>query len=355
MLAPFAPLLFALLCPSSVAADDPSGSQPASTAVSATLPSPVPASVDAAPAFQIGNQAPSEILDEAIARRLHGDIRGTLDRLDYLFGLGPELPERADVLYQLGVAFEVQDSFDEAIGWYDLLLSDFPGDPLCQDGWFRRALCLEYLGHHDQALESLGHIRTEGGLDYHDRLTLDLQRGISLVRGGKAARGMKILDTTLVATKDSDAVPYLRAKGYVTRARYWMEEADRYPLDGRQRRQARHLAERAELFNRAEMDVAAAIRLKEPEWILEGLLVLGQGLLRLHDDLLAAPPPKHLTDDQEAIYRQEIEKKARVLLTKAWRYLDEGLQVASTLQYEGRPLADLRATHDAIRLDQITP
>jgi hypothetical protein len=139
----------------------------------------------------------------------------------------------------------------------------------------------------------------------------------------------------------------------VARAREWTSEARDLALDGGQARQARRLEERAALLHRAEQEVAAAAYLKEPEWALEGLLVLGQGYEDLYDALLASPPPRGLDEEGRLRYREAVRDRARVLLAKAWKHYDEGVNVAARVGWVGRPLPDLEAARDAIDLSVV--
>lgn len=300
--------------------------------------------------FQKENLSPELILDQAIERREQGDLDGAEARLLYLETLGDSsiVP---GVLYQSGILHEHREDFVRALSYYDLLVGGHPRDPVARDGWFRRALCLEYLGRHREARKSLDQIPTEDGLDYNDRLTLDLQRGILLVRQGRLHKGLSLLDTTLKATENAPQGQYLRAKGYVTRAEAWVQASNRLTLNGSQRRSVRHLKARAELLSRAQAEVAAALVLQVPEWALEGLLTLGAGYEQLAVDLVAIPPPRNLSEEQQVYYHQELERKAQILRTKAWSHYDAGLTVAAQLQYRGRPLPAIKAAKEALKLE----
>jgi tetratricopeptide (TPR) repeat protein len=299
--------------------------------------------------FQRDGLGLDEIFQDAVHRRLRGDLDGAAARLAWLET--QPFPEPATLRYQVGLVHEFRGDAEGALAVYDALIRDFPGSPEARDGHFRRALCLEDLDRHREAKRSLDRIQVAEGLDFHDRLTLDIQRGITLLSSGRVRRGLEILNTTLDAGEGTDEARYLRAKGYVARARLWVDEAARIDLAVHEKRAVRNLGRRAELLTRAQADVAAALRLQEPQWALEGLLILGRGYEGLAQDLLAAPPPRNLNPEQVEVYRQELEKKSRILLAKAWQHYDAGLGVAAQLQYEGRPLAELRAARDALSLD----
>lgn len=293
-----------------------------------------------------------QILEAAADRRLRGDVAGALARLEVVLAQQPPPPERADALYQRGLCLDRLERPAEALAAYDALVREYPGTPVAQDGWFRRALCLEDLGRHREALKSLARVSTAIGLSFHDRLTLDLQRGISLVRSGRKRAGLRLLTLALGAA-DGTEVTWLRAKAHVTLARVWLEAAAREDLQGKERAVVAALEERARCVAAAEREVAAAARLGEPDWILEGLLLLGDGYASLHDALLASTRPPGLTPDQQAIYEKALEGRATTLLVKAWNHYDTGIAKAGEWRYQGPVVARLTAARDAIDLTDL--
>jgi tetratricopeptide (TPR) repeat protein len=291
-----------------------------------------------------------EIIEAAAERRLRGDTVGAMARLQIVIEQSPPPPEQADALYQLGLCHEREERFAEALAVYDRLVQSWPEVRVSLDGWFRRALCLEYLGRDREARRSLERIETAEGLALRDRLTLDLQRGISLLRTGRTRAGLRLIDEAELAARGTDLVPYLRGKAHVAKARLLLEDADKLHLSGPQRAQQRALERRAALLAAAEQEVAAAAYLGEPEWILEGLLILGHAYLSLHEALMESRPPRSLSEAAEVVYREEVSSRAQVLLIKAWNHYDAGVSKAHEWRYVGRPLPDLIAARDAIDL-----
>jgi len=295
----------------------------------------------------------TEIIEVAIDRRLRGDTEGAIARLQLIIQQHPPVVEQAQALYQLGLCHERSERFSEALAAYDQLVDTWPDSAVAQDGWFRRALCLEYLDRHREARRSLVRVQTADGLNLHDRLTLDLQRGITLVRSGKIRAGLRLIDNATAAAEGTELVTYLRGKAHVTRARVLLDAADEQAMQGSQRKQQRALEQRASYLAAAEQQVAAAAYLGEPEWILEGLLLLGQGYQSLYEELMASAPPRQLSPEAQTIYLEEVAGRSQVLLIKAWNHYDAGISKAGEWRYEGRPLPDLVAARDAIDLGSL--
>ena len=66
----------------------------------------------------------------------------------------------------------------------------------------------------------------------------------------------------------------------------------------------------------AEQQVIAIARLGEPEYALAGLVMLGDAYIMLHDDMLAAPVPRRLSDEEEVLYRAELEGRVATKITE---------------------------------------
>ena len=160
---------------------------------------------------------------------------------------------------------------------------------------------------------------------------------------------MRRIEAALAEAEGRDDLPWMRAKGHTALARYLLDEAGGVPMVNT-RKAAKNLKKRTGAMSAAERHVIAVAQLGEAEYALEGLMLLGDAYLALHDDLLAAPVPRSLTVEQAEIYREELNGKVAVLKRKAWRYYDEGVTVAVRTRWQGRIATDLRARREALEL-----
>ncbi|MCB9761956.1 MAG: tetratricopeptide repeat protein [Alphaproteobacteria bacterium] len=291
-------------------------------------------------------QDPEAVFQEAVERRRAGDVEGAVHRLAWLHESGDRSPE---VLYQLGIAYEMNEDFETALSIYDLILAEHPELPL-RDAGFRRALCLEELGRYDEALRQYKAIPQEQGFDRHDRYTLDLAMGIAALRAGRTRQGLRLIETSLLAVEDSREITWMAAKGRYALMDHALAQAADRPLEGSERKQVHNLEDRADLMAEAEAHLVKIIAQEEPEWIMAGLLSLGDAYMELHDAVAGAPAPRGLDADQTAVYRQELERRSTVLLRKAWEAYDQGLVVAGRFGVENRYTAQLTEARDAIPL-----
>ena len=104
---------------------------------------------------------------------------------------------------------------------------------------------------------------------------------------------------------------------------------------------------RAALIATAEQQLATAIELQEPEWSLEGLLILGRMYESVGNDIAAAPAPQ-LSPDQLTVYKREIAKKAEAVWTKAYKHYSLGIDFADRVTWESARVSALEQQRDAV-------
>ena len=288
-------------------------------------------------------QGTEVVLEDAVERRGLGDFQGADQRLAWLLETAPGV----ESTYHAAVSAELQERYDEALVGYDAVLSSWPDDARAVDAGFRRALVLEDLGRHQDALRQVRDIQRTGNWSERDALSLSLARGVNELGQGRTRRGLKRLDRALTATEGSDDLTWMRAKARAALTDHLLTTAARIQMvHGRRAR--RNLEARAGNISAAERQVIAIANLGEAEYALAGLELLGDAYLALHDDLRALPPPSGLSAAQAGTYRAELEQKTAVLRRKAWRYYDEGVKLATRTEWQGAISDRLRARRQAL-------
>ncbi|MDP6931384.1 MAG: tetratricopeptide repeat protein [Myxococcota bacterium] len=287
---------------------------------------------------------PDHVFREAVSRRRVGDLSGALDRFRFLQGQGIDT---APVNYQLGIALESSELYEAAVSHYEKVAREWPGSPESVDARFRRALCLEDMGRHRESLAQVRELSREGKWDEHDRLTLQLEQGIAELGSRRVRRGLRRVQGALSEVEGTDELTWMRAKAHTELAQFQLAEAGQLSLDGN-RRAARSLVRRGRLLLDAERQVTAVALLKEPEFVLEGMLLLGEAYELLYRDMMSASPPRQVSAEEVPAYLEQVHDKASVLPMKAWRYYDEGLQVAIQLQWLGSATDRLRENRDRL-------
>lgn len=288
-------------------------------------------------------QDPQAVYDEAVARRMDGDFQGAIERLAWLSLRDPS----PRVLYQLGIAHELGGEPHEALAVYDQLLLSEPGPDWERDASFRRGLCFEDLGDWEAAYAQYQAIPARG-LDGEELWTLQISRAITELHTNRTRAGRRHLERTLGASEDT-SITWIRAKGWY----HLMLDslAEPTPLaQPTERKQVKALRARAGQLVDAERELVQIVHLKEPEFILAGLLSLGDGYASLAIDLAALPAPEGLSDDVLALYQRGVTDKVNTLRRKAWECYDQGLVVAGTFGLEGEQVEVLMVRREGLGL-----
>lgn len=292
-------------------------------------------------------QDPQALLEEAQTRRVYGDLDGAVERYAWLAQTTTDPELVLEALVQLGITHELQGELVQAIEVYSLLLGRTEDPRWRRDVGFRRALCLEELGRYDEALDqynALTHLRE---LNATDQTTLELAVGVATLRGGQARKGRRTLERVLAQPDRVAEIPWMAAKAWYNLEVFTLEQAALLDLTSA-REAPKQLKERAGLILEAEAQLVHVVELGQPDFILAGLLALGDAYVGLAQDLAASPPPDKLNPEAAAIYTQALSERTRVLHRKAWEAYDQGLVVAGRFGMLNDTTAALQARRDAV-------
>lgn len=280
-------------------------------------------------------------IEDAIEVRQAGDLAGARNLLVALEPLVTE-QERGWYLYQRAICEELDGHPDLAEGLYRMAIDEGGG----LDARFRLALVLEEQGRGREALAEMVWLDRKRGLPEDDEITIALQRGIVEVESGKTRVGVRRIERALTQVEEGHR--YMRAKARFALMEVILGEAGKLTLDGPERRVVKRLKQRAVAIKDAEAQVVALTAMEEPEWILAGLLALGEGYAALADAVAESAPPRKLSPEAAAIYRVEVGKKAENARTRAWHVWDQGVSLALRLGYESPRVAELKARRDSV-------
>ena len=247
------------------------------------------------------------------------------------------------IRYQQGVLAEVTEQWPDAIAAYEDVAVRWPDSASAQDARFRRAYCLEELGEHKAATLAVKQLQRDGDWSLDDDRTMSLQRGITELRAGKTRRGIRRILKAL--DSGSDDRTWIRAKARLALVRAQLATAAKITLKG-DKKAARRLIKRAKLLEAGEKQAIVMFKLNEPEFALEGLLLLGDGYIALFDALIAAPPPRKVKDTEAFV--MTVRQRGAILRTKALARYDEGVRVAARTQWVGSVTQRLTTKRDAL-------
>lgn len=319
-------------------AEVPSG--PAADPVAAAVPPPTTTEPPrpTSPALERPSAASGDaattgaLVDEAIRRIKTGDYDGA--RIVLRQAADRDDVDIDAVVYLEGVSHELGGDASAAIALYDQGLTSFPDSVLTPDRRFRKAEALATLDEPRAALAELRTLDPEA-LEGADRVKYQIVRAIAEISAGKTSKG---LDRMAVAFADPllGDVSFYEAKGRIAWARVLAEQADAIDLDAPEKKIVGRLTDRVALVRAIEEQVSAAARLQEPEWVLDGLVVLGDAYRDAGFALWTSRRPRELTDEQRRIYETELHDRVVTVLTKATQHYQAGIDLAERLGWRSR-------------------
>lgn len=304
----------------------------------APLPAEVPAAAPETREEAWEQLGPDALMQQALAFQADGRRGAALERLAYLSEHHPD----PAVTFEIGKTLELDEDYAAALAAYDDVLSGGGQELVHHNAAFRRAIVLEDLGRHKDSLAQIKALQDAGTWTAAEALSLELCRGIAELSAGRTRKGLQRIDAALVALEGSTEQTWMRARARAALVDYLLDEAAGFELKG-DKKAARRLQKRNTLMLSAEQQVISIAQLGETEYILVGLQRVGDAYLRLHDDLLAAPPPRKLSDAQEAEYTTLVAERSGILKRKARVYYDKGLQLADQVGWEGKAREALAA------------
>jgi tetratricopeptide (TPR) repeat protein len=282
-------------------------------------------------------------LDEALRRVQIGDYLGArIMAQRHLGDADRGIAYRAH--YITGISWELSNQCEPALIAYDNARKFADNLEQENDTWFRSGECLGALGEHRTAVTHLRNIHdlsTPG-----DKSKKRIVTAILKVRKRSTWWTRWRLRKAISKPQDTDPEFYL-AKGHIVLAHADIVRADKLPIKGRQRKMKRTLKKRAKLVANAEAHTVAAVALKEPEWILEGLLTLAYASESAGDALLNSPVPR-LSDEQREAYRAIIGKRVETMWTRSVAYLDEGTALANKTQWRSPRVAQIQRARELL-------
>lgn len=252
-----------------------------------------------------------------------------------------EGPEQVLAITLTGAAWELQEFPGLALDHYERALTGWPEHELHEDLVFRKAEALATLGAPRTALSLVKPLDLDN-LDEGLSTKVQLCEGIWRVQGQMPKRGLKLIDAAL-AEAPPDVQPFYQAKARATRAGMAVQLARDVSLDVPEQKLSQQMNTRGALVAEIEGELQAIVALEQPEWILEGSLLLAQSYTDFAQALVDAPVPAAVAGDAEleATYRAEVRQKANNAWLKSRQLLDMALDMALRLRWRSRRVIQL--------------
>jgi hypothetical protein len=262
-----------------------------------------------------------------------GDDPRTAAAFGALADRHPRSPHVGQALLGAGAAFARQDEWRLALERFRAL--EARGGPEALEGSFRAAEAHYRLGDLAAARAALDEILARPALPPGERVRAPAQRGVVELDDGRADAAEATLREALRAHEEASATERL-APAFAAQARFYLGELRRAallaaPLDPARADEGALTAElerKSELLLAAQEEYLSAIRLGDERWAVAAGYRVGELYDGLRAQVLEAPLPPGLDEEQADSYRAELRREVRVLAAKAMTAYEETLALA---------------------------
>lgn len=239
-------------------------------------------------------------------------------------------------LYNAGLALEKVKAFDDA--WVRFsVLSDPKGTGDALDAAFRVAECDYHLERYSDAIEILRVIGDRPDLASDKRIEARVQQGICELESGSKDAAESTLRGVLTywsGLPDKDLVDdYFPGQAQFFLGEIFRLHYESVQLDGNKStdKLAEDLEYKSELLLSAQGHYLRAIRIGNGYWATASGNRIGGLYESMYEHMVNAPAPAELVPAEQAVYRAELRKKIRVLISKAITVYERTLEAAERI------------------------
>ncbi len=262
---------------------------------------------------------------------------------DRLVGLFPQSANWASALYNAALGHERMSAWPAALERWERYLARHPGAPAAVgpdevDAVFHAAFCEHELGQLGKAAARLQALSGREGLQPSRKGEAMVQAAVCRIEDAALARSAGAQDAVRLSGR-SEGERALRAAlgvyekagngevdpALLAQAEFWVAEIYRsyfeeVPFDPGtmvEKGIEDALETKAQFLLSAQGHYLRAIRRGDGEWATASGYRIGELYEALHGQIVGARVPSDLTEEQKILYREEVKKKVRVLLTRA--------------------------------------
>jgi len=269
----------------------------------------------------------------------------------------PESPHRTRARFNAGLARERMESWDAARQHFSEIADPLgTGDAL--DAAFHQAEALYHLDRYPEAATLLGRISARNDLPVARRIEAQVQQGICQVDAGDLDEGEKTLRSALAGAKAAADRGEPADEYIIGQGQFFLGEIYRlhcegvtFDPDAKADELSRTLEYKAELLLSAQGHYLRAIKIGNGYWATAAGERIGNLYEVLHRQMIDSPTPKELNGEEAEVYRQELRRRIKILLTKAIGVYETTVATAERIG-TGGPFVD-RARASLERMKQL--
>jgi tetratricopeptide (TPR) repeat protein len=249
----------------------------------------------------------------------------------------PNSPHRRAALYNAGLAHERLKEWEEAFVRFSELSDPQNGTGDALDAAYRVAETLYHLERFEDCASVLQVISDRTDLGMNRRLEAQVQNGICILESGQTQPAENSLRKALSMwnglTHKDEVDDYFPAQaqfflGEIYRLHFETVQLD--PEKGTDQL-AKDLEFKAELLLSAQGHYLRAVRIGNGHWATAAGSQIGGLYESLYDHMVNSPAPSELNAEEAEVYRQELRKKIRVLISKSINIYERTLETAERI------------------------
>jgi hypothetical protein len=244
---------------------------------------------------------------------------------------------RREALYKAGLALERLEQWEEASLRFSELADAARGQEDALEAAFRLAETYYHLERFSDAAGLLATLARRTDIPLSRRLEAQVQQGICELESGQAERAESTLRSavsTYEALEDKAEVnDYFPAQAHFFIGELYRLRYEAVELDASKGSDvlARDLNYKAELLLSAQGHYLRSIRVGNGYWTTASGAQIGALYESLYQYLINSPAPAELDAEAAEVYREELRKKVRVLLTKSITIYERTLEAAERI------------------------
>lgn len=240
-------------------------------------------------------------------------------------------------LFNMGLANEKLERWEPAAASYRTIIERFPTKQDTKDAYFRLAHVREKTGQHREIVELMTEVMLRPDIEHFDRMEAHVRRATALTELGEFEQAKNGFVTMLQLNREAPPGTRLEPNAeFVVKAEFGLGRALHgqvldIPLVLPTEKMGEDLQTKAELFLSAQAAYIRALRVHHPQWSVAAGFMIGRLYEDFYLDILAAEIPDDLTEEQVAIYFEELRKQLKPLMERAIQVYEKNLSLAKRI------------------------
>ncbi len=240
-------------------------------------------------------------------------------------------------LYNAGLSYEKLERWPDAARVYRIIVTTFPDNEETKDAYYRLAGALEQTGEHQAVVELMTEVLLREGISNFDRVEAYVRRSNALLGledwegasdGFRTA--IKLNEEAPTEQKVAESSHYI-VQSYFGIGRAYHHMVGEIELVLPPERMGEDLQKKAGLFITSQANYIRALSFHHRHWSMAAGYMIGRLYEDFYRDILTAELPEDLTEEQLALYFEELRKHIQPLMERAVQVYEKNLSLSKRL------------------------